>query len=37
MAGAFQLIQIETYPLPRQAKPAWLKAKAPVGDNFHNL
>jgi lipoic acid synthetase len=37
MAGASQLIQIETYPLPRQAKPAWLKAKAPVGDNFHNL
>jgi lipoyl synthase len=37
MAGASQLIQIEAYPLPRQAKPAWLKAKAPVGDNFHNL
>ena len=37
MAGASQLIQIETYPVPRQAKPAWLKAKAPVGDNFHNL
>ncbi len=37
MAGASQLIQIETYAVPRQAKPAWLKAKAPVGDNFHNL
>ena len=37
MAAASQLIQIEAYPLPRQAKPAWLKAKAPVGDNFHNL
>jgi lipoyl synthase len=37
MAGASRLIQIEAYPLPRQAKPAWLKAKAPVGENFHNL
>jgi len=37
MAGVSQLIQIEGYPPPRQAKPAWLKAKAPVGDNFHNL
>ena len=37
MAGASQLIQIEAYPLPRQAKPVWLKAKAPVGENFHNL
>src|SRR5213075_2013479 len=37
MASVSQLIQIETYPVPRQAKPAWLKAKAPVGDNFHNL
>jgi len=34
MAGVSQLIQIEAYPVPRQAKPAWLKAKAPVGDNF---
>jgi len=37
MAGVAQLSQIEAYPVPRQAKPAWLKAKAPVGDNFHNL
>ena len=37
MADVSQLIQIEAYPVPRQAKPAWLKAKAPVGDNFHNL
>src|SRR6476646_10771450 len=37
MASASQLIQIELYPPPRQPKPAWLKAKAPVGDNFHNL
>jgi len=37
MAGVSQLIQIEVYPPPRQPKPAWLKAKAPVGENFHNL
>src|SRR5256885_3327016 len=37
MSSVFQLIQIEVYPPPRQAKPAWLKAKAPVGENFHNL
>jgi len=37
MAGASQLIQIETGPPVRMPKPAWLRAKAPVGDNFHNL
>jgi lipoic acid synthetase len=37
MAGVSQLIQIDLYPPPRQPKPAWLKAKAPVGQNFHNL
>lgn len=37
MACVSQLIQIEVYPPPRQPKPAWLKAKAPVGENFHNL
>src|SRR6266581_2403207 len=37
MAVASQLIQIELYPPPRQPKPAWLKAKAPVGEHFHNL
>src|ERR1700758_4261549 len=37
MAGAFQLIQIELSPPPRMPKPEWLRAKAPVGDNFHNL
>ncbi|HTZ96869.1 MAG TPA: lipoyl synthase [Terriglobales bacterium] len=37
MAGAPQLIQIETGPPIRQPKPSWLRAKAPVGDNFHNL
>ena len=37
MAGASQLIQIEVGPAIRQPKPEWLKAKAPVGENFHNL
>jgi len=37
MAGSSQLIQIELGPPVRQPKPQWLRAKAPVGDNFHNL
>ena len=37
MAGASQLIQIELSPRVRAPKPQWLRAKAPVGDNFHNL
>jgi lipoic acid synthetase len=37
MAGSSQLIQIELGPLKPQPKPAWLKAHAPVGENFHNL
>src|SRR6201997_1552210 len=37
MAGTSQLIQIELSPPPRMPKPQWLRAKAPVGDNFHNL
>jgi lipoyl synthase len=37
MAGASQLIQIELTPPLRAPKPQWLRAKAPVGDNFHNL
>jgi lipoic acid synthetase len=37
MAGASQLIQIELNPPPRTPKPQWLRAKAPVGENFHNL
>lgn len=37
MAGSSQLIQIETHPPVRQPKPEWLRAKAPVGENFHNL
>src|ERR1700739_1217565 len=37
MAGASQLIQIELHPPVRQAKPEWLRAKAPVGENYRNL
>jgi lipoyl synthase len=37
MAGAPQLIQIDLAPPVRQPKPDWLRAKAPVGENFHNL
>ena len=37
MAGSSQLIQIELGPPVRQPKPEWLKAKAPVGQNFHQL
>jgi lipoyl synthase len=37
MAGSSQLIQIELGPPVRQPKPEWLKARAPVGDNLHQL
>jgi len=37
MAGSSQLIQIELGSPQRMPKPSWLRAKAPVGDNFHNL
>ena len=30
-------MQIELGPPVRQPKPEWLRAKAPVGENFHNL
>src|SRR2546427_6906923 len=37
MAVASHLGKFELGPPVRQPKPAWLKAKAPVGENFHNL
>ena len=37
MAGTAQLVQIVLGPPVRQPKPAWLRAKAPSGENFHNL
>ena len=37
MSATSQLVQIELGPPVRKAKPEWLKARAPVGENFHNL
>src|SRR6476646_1022790 len=37
MAATSPLVQIELSPPVRQPKPEWLRAKAPVGENFHNL
>ena len=37
MSASSQLVQIELAPPLRVPKPDWLKAKAPVGENFHNL
>jgi lipoic acid synthetase len=37
MSASSQLVQIELGPPLRKPKPDWLRAKAPVGDNFHNL
>jgi len=37
MATANQLVQIETGPRIPQPKPSWLRARAPMGDNFHQL
>lgn len=32
-----ELVQIDLAPRKPAAKPAWLKAKAPMGETFHNL
>ncbi len=37
MSDDSQLVQIGPTPPPRIPKPEWLRAKAPVGENFHNL
>ena len=37
MGTASQLVQIDLGPPIRQPKPSWLRAKAPVGENFHQL
>src|SRR5437660_4778122 len=37
MGTSPQLVQIEIGPPVRQPKPSWLRAKAPVGENFHQL
>jgi lipoic acid synthetase len=37
MGTVSQLVQIELNPPLRQPKPSWLRAKAPGGENFHQL
>jgi len=37
MAAFSQLVQIEVAPPRRAPKPEWLKARAPIGDNYHDL
>jgi lipoic acid synthetase len=37
MAAAAQLIQIDLSPRKPAPKPEWLKARAPVGENYHDL
>jgi lipoyl synthase len=37
MALGPQLVQIDPVPSLRRPKPGWLRAKAPAGENFHNL
>ena len=37
MASAPELIQIDMLPRTPAPKPEWLKARAPMGENYHNL
>jgi lipoyl synthase len=37
MASSVELVQIDLAPRRPQPKPAWLKARAPLGDNYHEL
>ena len=37
MATPADLIQIDLAPRKPTPKPEWLKARAPVGDNYHDL
>src|SRR5689334_12743101 len=37
MASPAELVQIDLSPRRPQPKPAWLKARAPMGDNYHEL
>jgi lipoyl synthase len=37
MASPVELVQIDLAPKRPQPKPAWLKARAPLGDNYHEL
>jgi lipoic acid synthetase len=37
MASSVELVQIDLAPRRPQQKPEWLKARAPMGDNYHDL
>jgi lipoic acid synthetase len=37
MATPAELVQIDLGPRRPQPKPSWLKARAPLGDNYHDL
>ncbi|HEX8798328.1 MAG TPA: lipoyl synthase, partial [Terriglobales bacterium] len=37
MASPLELIQIDLAPRRPAAKPEWLKARAPMGENYHDL
>jgi lipoic acid synthetase len=37
MATAPELVQIDLAPKVRKPKPEWLKARAPMGENYHEL
>ena len=37
MASAPELVQIDVAPRKPAPKPEWLKARAPMGDNYHDL
>ena len=37
MATSPELVQIDLAPRVREPKPAWLRARAPMGENYHEL
>jgi lipoyl synthase len=37
MSASAEFVQIDVGPPVRQPKPSWLRARAPSGENFHNL
>src|SRR5438552_18874929 len=37
MSATSQLVQIDLAPRVPKPKPEWLKARAPMGDNYHEL
>jgi len=37
MSASAEFVQIDVGPQVRQPRPSWLRARAPSGENFHNL